>query len=251
MAKAPNRQVTPAISRIWVYGIIATAIASALNAGWLYLCDNVTHWSLQVPQELDPKVLVAASTLRIVLATAIAGVISILVSLALSKLVIGPRIWWMILGFGVGFASLYGALTLPNVDTWLRVRLSVMHIIAIVIIVPALAKALGIKDVDHEAADRRYHEQLDAIKAQEAAAALAQQNPTQAPLNPTIAVPVLDVNALVGKTEDQATSEIESASHEVRVVSRDGQQFPATRDYRGERVNLTIDNGVVTAATIG
>jgi len=249
MAKKPNRQVTPSLSRIWVYGVVSTAIASGLNLGWLYLCDNIFHWSLQLPQDFDPKVLVAASVWRIGLATGIAGLVATLVSVALSKLVIGPRIWWFILGAGVGLVSIYGALTLPGVDTGMRIRLSVMHIVAMILIVPALARALAIKDVDHAAADRRYHAQLDAIAAQESASALITRS--DATINATQVVPAFDVNGLVGKSEDAATISIEDAAHEVRVISRDGQTIATTRDYRIDRINLAIDNGIVTSASIG
>ncbi|MEI6405815.1 MAG: hypothetical protein WCO64_08615, partial [Actinomycetes bacterium] len=115
--------------------------------------------------------------------------------------------------------------------------------------VPALAKALAIKDVDHAAADRRYHAQLDAIAAQESASALITRS--DATINATQVVPAFDVNGLVGKSEDAATTAIEDAAHEVRVISRDGQTIATTRDYRIDRINLAIDNGIVTSASIG
>jgi len=32
---------------------------------------------------------------------------------------------------------------------------------------------------------------------------------------------------------------------------RDGESLPATMDYRTDRVNLTVEAGVVTAVTVG
>lgn len=51
---------------------------------------------------------------------------------------------------------------------------------------------------------------------------------------------------VVGLPEQDAVREIEAAGLELRVVERDGKPFPATMDYRRDRVNLSIENGVVT-----
>jgi hypothetical protein len=56
---------------------------------------------------------------------------------------------------------------------------------------------------------------------------------------------------LVGLTEEEATKLAESNGWAVRVVSRDGESFPITMDYRTDRVNLTVENGVVTAVSVG
>ena len=37
----------------------------------------------------------------------------------------------------------------------------------------------------------------------------------------------------------------------VRVVARDGEYFAVTKDYRTDRVNFVINDGVVVKATIG
>lgn len=58
-------------------------------------------------------------------------------------------------------------------------------------------------------------------------------------------------DAVVGLSEAEATSAIEAAGGTVRIVSRDGEDFPVTMDYRFDRVNLRIVDGVVTEATIG
>ena len=37
----------------------------------------------------------------------------------------------------------------------------------------------------------------------------------------------------------------------VRVVERNGERLPATRDYNFERINLAIENGIVKRAYLG
>jgi len=61
----------------------------------------------------------------------------------------------------------------------------------------------------------------------------------------------VDAAALVGSSEAEATEAAKSKGWDVRVVSRDGEDFPVTMDYRGDRVNLTIVDDVVTASTVG
>jgi hypothetical protein len=36
-----------------------------------------------------------------------------------------------------------------------------------------------------------------------------------------------------------------------RVVSRDGEDYPATLDYRLDRVSVTIKNGLISRADVG
>lgn len=65
------------------------------------------------------------------------------------------------------------------------------------------------------------------------------------------AATALDVAALVGLTEAEAVEVIETSGFVARVVERDGEVFPATMDYREDRVNLVVAAGLVTSATIG
>lgn len=60
-----------------------------------------------------------------------------------------------------------------------------------------------------------------------------------------------DVQGLVGLTENDASAWCEEARLTTRVTARDGQRFVVTMDYRLDRVNLVIDDGVVTRAHIG
>ena len=61
-------------------------------------------------------------------------------------------------------------------------------------------------------------------------------------------------NEVIGMTEAEAIATIEGVSSEqltYRVIRRDGENYPMTMDYRLDRINLEIDNGVVTKASIG
>lgn len=72
-----------------------------------------------------------------------------------------------------------------------------------------------------------------------------------------LALQVQDVaDRVVGRSEGDAMSELEMTHPNgtpivVRVVHRDGQDFPVTMDYSPNRVNLWIDNGVVTKVSVG
>jgi hypothetical protein len=59
------------------------------------------------------------------------------------------------------------------------------------------------------------------------------------------------LGALIGLPEDEAAQMIAAAGFSERIVSRDGEDFAVTMDYRSDRVNLGIVDGVVTTATIG
>ena len=57
--------------------------------------------------------------------------------------------------------------------------------------------------------------------------------------------------SLVGLPTKQAKAQISDEGYEVRVISVDGDSRPVTMDYRPDRINLTIVDGVVTRATQG
>ena len=52
---------------------------------------------------------------------------------------------------------------------------------------------------------------------------------------------------LVGLTEDDATDAAEACGWILRVVRRDGEDQPATLDFRPNRVNVEVTDGEVTA----
>jgi hypothetical protein len=165
MSVKPVRQVTPPATRIWLAGIVATALATGANVGWLWICVNLFKWEIVVPEAFQSSVYVDASVLRVTLATAIAGVVATLVAFGLAKIFIGPRIWFLAIGLGSGFASVYSALTLVNLSFTVKFALSVMHLLATFLIVLPIAEALRIRDSDLHRADVRYHEHLESKNA--------------------------------------------------------------------------------------
>ena len=197
MSVKPVRQVTPPASRIWLAGLGATALAAGANAGWLWICINLFNWEVVVPEAFQSAVYVDASVLRVTVATAIAGVAATLVAVGLAKLFIGPRIWFLAIGLGGGFASVYGALTLTNVLFSVKFALSVMHLLATFLVVLPVAEALKIRDSDLHRADVRYHEHLDSKNSSDAglfngatAATTGSVNDNPQNLNDTIIAPL-------------------------------------------------------------
>ncbi len=59
---------------------------------------------------------------------------------------------------------------------------------------------------------------------------------------------------VIGMTEEDAIQTIEGISSEqltARVVRRDDSNYAVTEDYSLSRINLEIDNGIVTKTSIG
>ena len=59
---------------------------------------------------------------------------------------------------------------------------------------------------------------------------------------------------VIGMSEEDAIQTIEGISSEQltsRVVRRDDENYAITMDYRLDRINLEIDNGIVTKTYIG
>jgi hypothetical protein len=234
------RQVTPPAWRIWTYGVGATAFAALANYGWLYLCNEVFGWDLLVPKYFSTTELISATDVRVLTATVIAGLAGTFGANLLAKSVIGPKIWWLIIGFGVGIASLYGALTLPNVDLGVRLGLAMMHVIAMVIIVIPLGWALEIRDQDLKQAVDRYSTHLDG------------KNPVTEQVHPTAVLSTEDVaKAVVGQDVTDAIAKIETLGLKARITRRDDEVFTTAFDFREDRVNLEVENGTVVIATVG
>ncbi|MBV5267676.1 MAG: hypothetical protein JZU67_04060 [Burkholderiaceae bacterium] len=144
------RQITPPAIRIWLVGIMATAFAAAANVGWLLICIGAFNFKVLIPSGFQSTTYVEATQLRIAIATSIAGLIATVIAVVLSKLLIGPRIWFLVSGLAVGLASIYGAITLPDISLTVKFSLSVMHIIA-----------TKIRESDLHRADLEYHEHFD------------------------------------------------------------------------------------------
>lgn len=155
------RQITPPAIRIWLVGIGATLLASGANVGWLSLSTNIFNLKVLVPTGIQSTTYVEATVLRIAVATAIAGLLATVIAVVLSKLLIGPRIWFLVSGLAVGLASIYGAITLPDISLSVKFSLSVMHVIATILVVLPIAEALKIRESDLHRADLEYHEHFD------------------------------------------------------------------------------------------
>jgi hypothetical protein len=73
------------------------------------------------------------------------------------------------------------------------------------------------------------------------------ESPAETPQSGEIPTP----SSFIGLTEGEAAAKATKADLPHRVVQRDGQSLPVTRDYRPERLNFTIENDKVTAVTNG
>ncbi|RYD66016.1 MAG: hypothetical protein EOP83_06085 [Verrucomicrobiaceae bacterium] len=73
--------------------------------------------------------------------------------------------------------------------------------------------------------------------------------PESAEKQPSDAVPTPE--SFVGLTLQEAEAKAKEADLPHRVVRNDGEDFPVTRDYRPERLNFTVEKGVVTKVTTG
>lgn len=242
MAKL-SRQVTPPAWRIWTYGVGATALAALANYGWLYLCQEIFHWNLLVPKTFSNTDLTPISDVRVVMASVIAGLVATLGANLLAKLMISPKIWWLIIGYGVGLASLYGALTLPSVELTVRLGLSVMHIIALVLIVTPLGWALEIRDQDLAHAVDRYSTHLESKN---------QTVEVSDQVHPTAVLSTDDIaRAVVGTDAADAVTKIETLGLKARITRRDAEVFTTALDFREDRINLEVENGLVVASNVG
>ena len=183
------KQVTPPLRRVALSGALGTIAATGLNAGWLWLTVQFYDVTLYIPKSMGSDVYIQAERWHILLATGVAGLIGTLGAFALAKLVIAPRIWCLAVGFGIGLASVYGALTLPEQTLTQHLSLAVFHVIATFCIVPALAWALEIRHHDLAQADLRYHEHVDAAStAQPDDAELTPPAEAKTSLNDTLVV---------------------------------------------------------------
>ena len=57
--------------------------------------------------------------------------------------------------------------------------------------------------------------------------------------------------ALAGLSEADATAAAAQKGFTVRIIARDGEWYPVTKDYRLDRINFVVVSGVVVDATIG
>ena len=59
--------------------------------------------------------------------------------------------------------------------------------------------------------------------------------------------------SVIGKTEQEAIEMINNKGGQItyRIVKRDSESFPVTMDYRMDRINLEIEKGIITSASVG
>lgn len=72
------------------------------------------------------------------------------------------------------------------------------------------------------------------------------------PPTPVPAAPSFNLAAFIGRTEADAVAIARNQGFELmRILRRDGTRFPVTNNFRADRLNVEVDNGVISAAAIG
>jgi hypothetical protein len=74
--------------------------------------------------------------------------------------------------------------------------------------------------------------------------------PTVTPSNPVV-ITNAQAAALIGMKKAAAIDCVNSFSATYRIAQEDGESFALTKDYRMDRVDLSISKGIVTKATVG
>lgn len=62
---------------------------------------------------------------------------------------------------------------------------------------------------------------------------------------------MLELNELIGLLEKKAINYISSYGYSYRITKRDDKLYPIKMDHCKTRINLQIENGLVTKADIG
>jgi hypothetical protein len=58
---------------------------------------------------------------------------------------------------------------------------------------------------------------------------------------------LLDTSRLVGKEETEASQICENSGHKMRVMSKDGESYLVTCDYRTDRINVNVIDGKISS----
>jgi hypothetical protein len=255
MTRAQSRQVTPSTARVWIYGILATAVATALNIGWLRLATNGFGWTVQVPVLFNTSDLVEASDWRVSTATVTVGVAATAGASLLARSVIAPRVWWALISLFIGGASIYELMVVAGLDVTVRIRLAVFHVLTMTVLIPVMYRSLHVTDEDLRKALSRFQEHIEQDKLQVTkpfeASGASTISRVDEPTPVDVVVPVLNPDSLIGMPEDAALTTAAAAGCEMRVTSRDSTMYTTTRDFRADRVNVDIVNGRVTSASMG
>ena len=75
--------------------------------------------------------------------------------------------------------------------------------------------------------------------------------PQLSALDKSSGISVARSSTLIGMKEAEAESCAVQLDWIYRVVSREGEDFPATLDYRVDRISVTIKNGIISRANVG
>lgn len=62
---------------------------------------------------------------------------------------------------------------------------------------------------------------------------------------------MVHIGEVIGKGEKEAVSFLNGNGFSTRITCRDGNYFICTRDFRTDRINLTIEDGKVKEIKIG
>ena len=112
------------------------------------------------------------------------------------------------------------------------------------VIVPALAAVMALTACSSQSPDNGVTSST--MPTPETSSSDMQLEPSQT------AIAVAD--EVIGMSESEAIATIEGISSEqltARVVRRDDENYAITMDYRLNRINLEVDNGIVTKTFIG
>jgi hypothetical protein len=60
-----------------------------------------------------------------------------------------------------------------------------------------------------------------------------------------------DEKAYIGMSFDAANKQIAENGYRCRLVYKDGEYFICTQEYRTDRINVYVENGIVTKTTLG
>jgi hypothetical protein len=273
MARGQHRQVTPAGSRIIWIGLLATIGAMLVNYGWLWILTNTFHSVVEVPSTPGSTTLSALTNTRVLIATGVAGVLATLGAWLLGRLVIGPRIWILVLGSTLGIASLVSVNKIAGLGLVAKFELAIFHILSSVILVGALYLATKISQNDVLRAQDHNQQiidgiQVDAPNFDEAQQAQIDTAMNLAPggmgdianLNETLVMPLtnntdtviaFDPLTMMGQPEATAVAQLRAAGYDIHVVLRDGQMFEEPASAVANRVKISIAGGVITRVEVG
>ncbi len=61
----------------------------------------------------------------------------------------------------------------------------------------------------------------------------------------------MDIKKLIGKTEKEGIEIAKSHGYTVRLIKKDGESFVVTMDFRFDRINIEVENDIITKCNLG